>query len=514
MRGKKTPFSLSETPPAREAVVNSRLYRTFDKRILTRCLVVGTEELSNGSVPDANAPRIPVPFQSVDEYLCGYGPKPEQPTPPVVESALIQGPDPVSNELGPIHKSKNGLNGYNEEDMKRLESMLAQLNLESDDEHDSQVAISEQNDSKTPRHESPEPPITYTVHKVLPSEDDSTVRLTLPVYNSMLQDRDKYKVASERLQETVARMQEKLASGSSVANDLVLKKNTSKMVPKSEMDAALRKKDQTIRHLQDAVVSRLPFEAQAKQLQVELNNARASEAATISHAEHKISKVVKSKDLVITRLTKRLESADLQKDKAINTLNEERAAHSCDAKNRKDLVDSLTLQDKTIAELGAALEAEKAQKTHLVFQLQQQHNRPDPSKQITNLQDQLESKTKEASTLHNNLRVAEKKISTDEAIIKRLSSENGSLRGSIHLVEPAAKAKLPKTILGCVECYVTNRTCDNRAPCHNCRDNDEKCKRWKCALKHLTKTCPYYPMCPLKHCEDGWLVGAQERPTW
>lgn len=469
--------------------------------------------------------RVSTPFLSVDEYLRAYRPTLEQPKPLAKKSALIQGPTLVSNEVEAVHKPGNDANEYNEDNMRVLESMLAQMDLESGDEQDNEVDTPQQHESIAASRESPELPATYAPHKILTHEDESVVRLTLPVYNSMLQERDKYKANSERLQEAVTYLKENFAESrgslESVSNGLTPDRNTSNIVPNSEVGASLQQKGRSIGYLTTALVSLPQLEAGIQQPQSELNNTLPSETTRFTQPKHEITKFVENKDLEIARLQKCLGATEQQKDEIIKVLTAERDTllheqrHARDyTKDRQELVDTITLREKKIEELCSEIETEKAQRAHLSSQLQQKGNHPNPSNQITKLQDDLKAKDKRVYALNSDLHIALKKISDTEVILNRLSLDKEFLKGTIHLVEPLARTKLPKNVLGCFECYVMNMTCDRSAPCHNCRDNNEKCRRWKCALKHVTKTCPYYPACDPKHCENGWVVSSQTRPEW
>lgn len=360
--------------------------------------------------------------------------------------------------------------------MKQLENMLANIGVNDIE-------------SKARR-------ITDDHPKPLPMQkDNSEIRMTLAVYDAMIKEQDKLKAEVTRL----------MNQG--------LKNDMTGNVSKEEMEMALRKKDQDIRQLQTSL-------QQQKSLEEEVIALREKEASNEVATKQRVREMIKNLGLV--DLQNRLNAAEKDKHDAIQELTAE-----CDelkrqqryekdyAQNCQDLVDILAKKEQKIADLLGNVESEKAQNSYLSGQLREVNNRPDPRPRIEQLETQFRNKAAEASRYREELRVANKSLENRDNTIKRLSEGMGAFKGAAHLVEPAATSKLPKTVVGCIECYVKNLTCDNSARCQNCIDNNERCKRWRCSVQHVTKTaCPHQPFCPLKHNKDGWLIAAQERPQW
>ena len=133
--------------------------------------------------------------------------------------------------------------------------------------------------------------------------------------------------------------------------------------------------------------------------------------------------------------------------------------------------------------------------------------------QVDDLQSTLREKSSECDHFRAKLKNQEKMIEEYRQRVLRASDNGAALRGAAHLVKPQSNTKLSTLVLGCSECYAKNITCDNRARCRYCTENNEKCARWRCSLKHILGICPDMP-CRLPHDDSGWLLQADPRPQW
>ncbi|KAF2274341.1 uncharacterized protein EI97DRAFT_468805 [Westerdykella ornata] len=164
---------------------------------------------------------------------------------------------------------------------------------------------------------------------------------------------------------------------------------------------------------------------------------------------------------------------------------------------------TLAAREKKICELEDALKNEKGQCAFFMAQSQQ----VDVLKEeLKALNEKLKKKTSEADKQrHESDRL--------KKAHERLSDTYQSLRGAAHLVQPDPREKLPREVFACVECYAMNETCDYGTTCNYCRQNNYRCRRFRCSLQHvLKKECG--PLCVLKHSQNGWLIQEKARPEW
>jgi chromosome segregation ATPase len=133
--------------------------------------------------------------------------------------------------------------------------------------------------------------------------------------------------------------------------------------------------------------------------------------------------------------------------------------------------------------------------------------------QVGDLQRQLQEKSRDCDRFRTKLKNQEKIVEDYKQRILRASSDGKALRGAAHLVVPKPDTKFSHLVLGCSECYTKNITCDDKARCRHCTENNEKCARWRCSLKHILGQCPDIPCC-YPHESDGWLLATDPRPEW
>jgi hypothetical protein len=133
--------------------------------------------------------------------------------------------------------------------------------------------------------------------------------------------------------------------------------------------------------------------------------------------------------------------------------------------------------------------------------------------EVVDLQTQLSQKSADCDRWRTKYKNQEKMIETCKRQMERAANENTCLRGAAHLVKPANSSKLSPVVMSCSECYARNITCDNKARCRHCTENNEDCARWRCSLRHHLGQCPRVP-CTFPHGEDGWLLAPEPRPQW
>lgn len=133
--------------------------------------------------------------------------------------------------------------------------------------------------------------------------------------------------------------------------------------------------------------------------------------------------------------------------------------------------------------------------------------------QVSDLQVRLAEKTRTCDQLRNSLRKQEKQVAAYEHTLDRATNASKALHGAAHLVRPQEGTKLSPRVMCCAECYAKNLTCDNMSVCRNCSENNERCSRWRCSLRHVMNRCPRVP-CTFPHEADGWLLRPEDRPDW
>ncbi|KAF2875775.1 hypothetical protein BDV95DRAFT_281266 [Massariosphaeria phaeospora] len=133
--------------------------------------------------------------------------------------------------------------------------------------------------------------------------------------------------------------------------------------------------------------------------------------------------------------------------------------------------------------------------------------------EMERLRKDLGEKNAECARTRNELHEAKRRADVALQRALRADDERASLRGAAHMVQPAPNAKLPLTILPCIDCFLKNVDCDNHACCRNCTENTQRCSRWRCAQKHILGNCPDMP-CQLVHDKNGWLMSIEARPKW
>jgi chromosome segregation ATPase len=245
-----------------------------------------------------------------------------------------------------------------------------------------------------------------------------------------------------------------------------------------------------------------------------------------AHEIEKLKQVVQDKDEQIRQLNNEqardeeedkddalmmLKLSELRKNEQIEALTLERDRLEEEA--HREMVNSMS----NLQEIQAQLEVEKAKNALLTSQNQDFHKKRDSDKKITQLESDLDKKTAEASRLRNDLHHLKKQYERTASVNEKLADQHQHyLRNAAHLVAPSMHTKLPKNIYSCIACWMNNLQCDNLASCKNCTDdpNAQKCRRWRCSIMQIMKSCPGPPLCNLQHNEEGWLRLHVPRPEW
>lgn len=265
-----------------------------------------------------------------------------------------------------------------------------------------------------------------------------------------------------------------------------------------------------------------------KRLQMDLNTARELLKAAVS-ATSQYDEVVKHRDYLRTELRdkalagSRLPSDSTEvKDQKIHELLKQvgelekslEQATNSQSNDYKTLaqshLDQLTQCETLLQDTEKKYAAEHTKAIRLDDLVKDLRHR---LSQVEDLQSQLSEKTTACDRLRGSLKIHEKKLLDSQQRLDRASDTAHALRGASHLVKPRPDTKFSPLVLGCSECYAKNLTCDNKACCRNCFENNEKCARWRCSIKHILDRCPVVP-CTFPHDTDGWLLAPSARPQW
>jgi hypothetical protein len=426
-----------------------------------------------------------------------------------------------------------------EQKMQRLESMLKELHdipVDDDEDDNATVQLTQtMNAIVQPLLPGFEPPSTIPVRTgpiTPPTPADSTepqtlptepvVRVTMHAWEAMGRDLEALKEEKRALELKIARLEKLKTSPPRLSGDKEdelhteighLKfQNEQNKTQKATMARTLSQKDVEI-----------------KQLQLELDTCkealeRAKNAAT-SHAE-----VVGERDYLHAQLKDdRISSSrvlsDLTevKNHEIQSLNRqlhdlEEVVRRCKEGERNNehndvavvRLEALNKCEKQLKTVNAKYAAEHARVNELEDHIELLQSKLN---EVGDLQTQLSQKSADCDRWRTKYKNQEKMIETCKRQMERAANENTCLRGAAHLVKPANSSKLSPVVMSCSECYARNITCDNKARCRHCTENNEDCARWRCSLRHHLGQCSRVP-CTFPHGEDGWLLAPEPRPQW
>lgn len=182
------------------------------------------------------------------------------------------------------------------------------------------------------------------------------------------------------------------------------------------------------------------------------------------------------------------------------------------AKRAQNLADTLAKREKLNTELRQKIIEEQMRATNLEDEVERLQEKIS-QESLDDLKDKLREKSSQCDRVRTQLKGAEHQLKLTQSRLKAATNDGQLLRGAAHMVAPDPKSKLPKSILSCTECYAKNLPCDNKPRCQNCTENEVKCARWRCSVKHRTGECHMTP-CVMPHDVQGWLVMAEPRPEW
>lgn len=440
----------------------------------------------------------------------------------------------------PLTAVTSPITGYSEQKMQRLVSMLEEIDdIPVDDEEDDNATVQHTQTNKAvvqpllPGFEPisttipirtgpifPPTPADSTEPQTMPT--DPIVRVTMHAWEAVSRGLEVLKEEKRTLELKISRLEKLKASPPRLSSDKEdelsteighLKfQNEQNKTQKATMARTLSQKDVEIKQLQlDLDVCKEALE-------------RAEIAAT-SHAE-----VVGEYDYLQDRMKEdRINAScllsDLKevKDREIQTLTEQVHDLQDEVRRSEEGGRNNKHKDLAIIRLEALIKCEMQLKTvnaeyiaeHVKVDELEDHIELLQGKlgEVGGLQAQLSQKSADCDRWRTKYKNQEKMVDTWKRQLERAADENTCLRGAAHLVKPAASSKLSPIVTSCSECYSKNITCDNKARCRHCTENNVDCARWRCSLRHHLGQCPRVP-CTFPHGEDGWLLAPDPRPTW
>ena len=423
--------------------------------------------------------------------------------------------------------------------MQRLKSMLKELDdipVDDDEDDNATVQLTQVNNtivqpllsgferiSTIPVRTGPITPPTpadSTEPQILPTEP--VVRVTTHAWEAMGRDLQVLKEEKRALELQIARLEKLKASLSRLSNDKEeelhteighLKfQNEQNKTQKATMARTLSQKDVEIKQLQldldackealeraeIAVTSYAEVVGERDYLQDRMKEDRIN-------ASRLLSDLKEVKDREVQTLTQQLN--DVQE--VIRQLEEDK--RNDEHKGQVEVhLEALNKREKQMKTVNAKYAAEHARVNELEDHIELLQSKLG---EVGDLQTQLSQKSADCDRWRTKYKNQEKMVETWKRQLERAADENTCLRGAAHLVKPAPSSKLSLIVTSCSECYSKNITCDNKARCRHCTENNVDCARWRCSLRHHLGQCPRVP-CTFPHGDDGWLLAPDPRPTW
>ncbi|KAF1930634.1 uncharacterized protein M421DRAFT_3666 [Didymella exigua CBS 183.55] len=411
---------------------------------------------------------------------------------------------------------------YSQQNLQRLESMLKELgDIQVEDDEDdnatAQLIHSEFAIPPLPPRSEPLAALPVRTGPITPptpaestepqNPEEPVVRVAMHTWDAMGRDVKALKDEKRTLELKIARLEKQRPPSRAYREEEFqaeighLKyQNEQNKTQKATMARNLSQKDVEIKQLQlDLGTTREALEAAESAAQTYANIAGERDYLHFQLSEDRISSErqlsnlaeVKTREIQALTRSERLQN------------NEHRAL----ADTRLEAINTCVTQPNDLKEKYAAEHDRVNELEDTIEDLQGRLNR------VSKLQAELSQKSSECDRWRTRYKNQEKLVETWKLQIERARNENESLRGAAHLVNPVPTSKLSPLVLGCTECYTKNISCDNKARCRNCTENNEKCSRWRCSLKHRLGQCPTVP-CTFPHEEDGWLLAPEPRPYW
>lgn len=428
---------------------------------------------------------------------------------------------------------------YRQQDMQRLESMLKELEdtpIDEDEDDNATVQLTQSQPAVQLLLPAFEPLTTLPVRTgpitpPTPAEsakpqllEEPVVRVTMHVWDAMGRDLEALRDEKRALEIKIARL-EKQDTSPSQAVDIekdrmetqigkLRYQNEQNKTQKATMARTLSQKDVEIKQLQlDLDTARESLEAATGAAQAYTDVVKERDYLQAQLREDRIgssrllSDLTDVKDCEIQALTKELENLQevvkRSNDAQANADDEyKRLAHT--------RLEAFNKCEKQLKSMNAKYAAEHDRVNQLEDYIEDLRGK---LSQVGDLQAELRQKSSDCDRYRTMAKNQEKMVETCKQQIERARNDNQALRGAAHLVKPAPTSKLSPLVLGCTECYTKNITCDNKARCRYCTENNEQCSRWRCSLKHVLGQCPRVP-CTFPHEEDGWLLATEPRPQW
>jgi hypothetical protein len=395
-----------------------------------------------------------------------------------------------------------------------------------------------------------------TPHTFRPShtvEDDGPiVRLTQAVYTNIMEQISNAQKEKADYMREIGQLKKKLfdlTEGERDVNDTVGKLHYQlehHKDYKAAMGRDLRQKDielykatMEIDKLQSKVADMEAIQKQVERLKAEVEYLRTTKDANDAALNDAVARATATKDAECARLvvekekevarTTAAKNSELKlmldaKEKLIASMEKKvrelkmaasrsQSAVSDHATRAQNLVDTQTRREKKIKLLNARLVEEMDVSTGLRNQLEILQESLPSRHQLEKAKEDLRNKTIECDRQRGEAQKMTKLLERAQQSLVRAHDENTSLKGAAHLIIPAPTTKLPKLVFPCIECFTKNVDCDSHSRCHNCVEKDEKCSRWRCAVKHVLGACNQTP-CRFVHDHNGWLVLNEPRAQW
>ena len=420
---------------------------------------------------------------------------------------------------------------YRQQDMQRLESMLKELEDLPVDDDDENMTMQQHNHTVESLLPDLQLPATLPMHArpilpLAPAEstkpvpvEESFVRVTMHIWDAMGKDLEALMQEKRALETKVARLEKQKVTDQDDDYKTELETQIGKLRYQNEigknqratMARTLSEKDIQIKQLQldlDSANERLHDAAGAAKDHATVVAEHDHLQARLDDANGKLRMIqVHHKELCDRHEALSEHLHDPQEAPQQASTN----AHTGEyEKLAQERLHNLNQRDKLLRatkEKYAAEHTKVGELENYVEDLQRKLN------QVGDLQDQLREKTSACDRLRTTLKTCEKRLENSEQRILRASNNGQALRGAAHPVKPLSNTKLSSLVMGCIECYNMNITCDNKSRCRHCTESNETCRRWRCSLKHILGQCPNVP-CTFPHDADGWLLTTEPRPEW
>ncbi|KAG9199131.1 hypothetical protein G6514_009049 [Epicoccum nigrum] len=419
---------------------------------------------------------------------------------------------------------------YKEQDMQHLDFVLKEIaGLSIEDGNDNTTT---QQHSHPIRHLPPglglpvtlpmctgpfsPPSPAQTTISMLPEEH--VVRITMPVWDDMRRNFKASEREKQALRAQLAKF-EKQAKSRFANEQIDLQTEIGKLKYQNEVSKTQKARMAQLLLEKDTRVEKLKFE---------LNSANERLQAALSAATNH-TKILEERDCFETKLREaRLEeSRDFSAMIKIQDVKVQELSEQVDKlqKALRQAADNQTEDLKTLAEnrLDQLKEREKLLRiTKEKYAIEHtkvcelESKAEDLRRQLSQVSDlpvRLSEKSRICDQLRTSFQQQEKQAERCGHALNRATNISKALCGAAHLVKPTEGAKLSPRVMGCAECYAKNISCDNTSVCRNCSENNERCVRWRCSLRHVMERCPRVP-CTFPHEADGWLLAPEARPDW